>query len=103
CSSRSSASTAGAAASGEHCLSVAPGRAARRRPGSLAACTPAPTIDRAVMATARAHSGTTQAAIRALFDDSVHTKQVFLQENASALEQAIDLVAVAVAAGHKIL
>jgi D-sedoheptulose 7-phosphate isomerase len=55
------------------------------------------------MATAHAHSGTTQAAIRALFDDSVHTKQVFLQENATALEQAIDLVAAAVAAGQKIL
>jgi D-sedoheptulose 7-phosphate isomerase len=55
------------------------------------------------MATARAHSGDTQAAIRALFEDSVHTKQVFLKENATALEQAIDLVAAAVAAGHKVL
>jgi D-sedoheptulose 7-phosphate isomerase len=55
------------------------------------------------MATARTNPGTTQEAIRALFDDSVHTKQVFLQENAAALEQAIDLVASAIAAGHKIL
>jgi D-sedoheptulose 7-phosphate isomerase len=55
------------------------------------------------MATARAHSGSTQAAIRELFDASVHTKQVFLNENAAALEQAIDLVAQAVAAGQKIL
>ena len=55
------------------------------------------------MATARTNPGTTQEAIRALFDDSVHTKQVFLQESATALEQAIDLVAAAIAAGHKIL
>jgi D-sedoheptulose 7-phosphate isomerase len=55
------------------------------------------------MATARALPETTQAAIRALFDDSVRTKQVFLQENATALEQAIDLVATAVAGGRKIL
>jgi D-sedoheptulose 7-phosphate isomerase len=55
------------------------------------------------MATARAHSGSTQAAIRELFDASVHAKQVFLNENAAALERAIDLVVEAVAAGRKIL
>jgi D-sedoheptulose 7-phosphate isomerase len=55
------------------------------------------------MATARAHSGTTQAAIRELFEASVHTKQAFLEENAAALEQAIDLVAEAVAGGRKVL
>jgi D-sedoheptulose 7-phosphate isomerase len=55
------------------------------------------------MGRARAHSDDTQAAIRALFDDSIHTKQVFLQENAAALEHAIALVADAIAAGQKIL
>jgi len=55
------------------------------------------------MATARAHSGSTQAAIRELFDASVRAKLVFLNENAAALEQAIDLVVEAVADGRKVL
>jgi len=45
----------------------------------------------------------TQAAIRELFDASVRTKQVFLDENAAALERAVDLVAEALGSGHKLL
>lgn len=45
----------------------------------------------------------TQAAIRALFDDCARVQRVFLDEQAAALEQAIGLVADAFAAGHKLL
>ena len=44
-----------------------------------------------------------QAAIRALFRESAHTKEVFLAEQAGALEQAIDVVATALAAEGKVL
>jgi D-sedoheptulose 7-phosphate isomerase len=54
------------------------------------------------MATATSPSGSVQAAIRELFDASVHAKQVFLEENAAALERAIDVVAKALAVGRKI-
>jgi D-sedoheptulose 7-phosphate isomerase len=55
------------------------------------------------MATARAASSTVQTAIRELFDASVRAKQVFLEENAAALERAIELVATALAGGRKLL
>ena len=55
------------------------------------------------MATARARAGSTQAAIRELFAASAHAKEVFLKENAAALEQAIELVAGALAGGRKVL
>ncbi len=42
-------------------------------------------------------------AIRALFDDSVRVKQVFLAECGAALERAIDLVADAFRDGHTVL
>src|SRR6516162_8331870 len=44
-----------------------------------------------------------QAAIRELFEASVHVKQVFLDENGLALEQAIALVADALEKGRKLL
>jgi hypothetical protein len=44
-----------------------------------------------------------QAAIRDLFDASVRAKQVFLDENAAALERAINIVADALEGGHKLL
>src|SRR5262245_1168684 len=55
------------------------------------------------MATSRAAAGSTQAAIRELFQASARAKQVFLDENAGALERAIDLVAQAFSAGRKVL
>src|SRR6185436_5858696 len=55
------------------------------------------------MATANARSGTVQAAIRELFDASIHAKQVFLAENAPALERAVDIVAGALGKGRKVL
>src|SRR5262245_47354349 len=55
------------------------------------------------MATSRAAAGSTQAAIRELFQASARAKQVFLDENAGALERAIDLVAQASSAGRKVL
>lgn len=45
----------------------------------------------------------TQAAIRALFDDCARVQRVFLDEQAAALERAIGLVADAFAAGQKLL
>jgi D-sedoheptulose 7-phosphate isomerase len=45
----------------------------------------------------------TQAAIRELFAASVRTKETFLAEQAADLERAIDLVAEAFGAGHKVL
>src|SRR5215470_13840070 len=45
----------------------------------------------------------TRATIEELFADSIKVKQVFLAENASLLERAIDLVADALAAGRKLL
>jgi D-sedoheptulose 7-phosphate isomerase len=42
-------------------------------------------------------------AIRELFDASARVRQVFLDENAAALERAIELVAGALAGGHKLL
>ena len=45
----------------------------------------------------------TQAAIRELFAASVRTKETFLAEQAADLERAIDLVADAFSAGHKVL
>jgi len=55
------------------------------------------------MATARARTSVTQDAIRELFDASMRAKQVFLDENAAALERAIELTADALGAGHKVL
>jgi D-sedoheptulose 7-phosphate isomerase len=55
------------------------------------------------MATARAASSSTQAAIRDLFEESVRAKQVFLAENGATLEGAIDLVADALGGGRKVL
>jgi D-sedoheptulose 7-phosphate isomerase len=52
---------------------------------------------------ARPDSTTTQAAIRALFEASARTREVFLGENAEALERAIELVGGALAAGRKLL
>jgi D-sedoheptulose 7-phosphate isomerase len=45
----------------------------------------------------------TQDLIRALFDDSMHVQRVFLSEHASDLERAVDLVAVALGGGHKLV
>ena len=45
----------------------------------------------------------TQEAIRALFDDSLQAKRVFLAEHAADLERAVDLVAAALAEGRKLL
>jgi D-sedoheptulose 7-phosphate isomerase len=45
----------------------------------------------------------TQAAIRELFAASVRAKETFLAEQAADLERAIDLVADAFSAGHKVL
>ena len=55
------------------------------------------------MATAREHPRSTQTAIRELFDESARAKRIFLEENADALERAIDVVAGAFAAGRKLL
>ena len=55
------------------------------------------------MATARPRPTSTETAIRELFEASARAKQVFLQENAAALERAIDAVAQALAAGRKLL
>jgi len=55
------------------------------------------------MATSRAAAGSTQAAIRELFEASARAKRVFLEENGAALERAIDLVAGAFTAGRKLL
>jgi D-sedoheptulose 7-phosphate isomerase len=55
------------------------------------------------MATARPASGSAHAAIRELFEASAHARRVFLDENAAALERAIDVVAEALAAGRKVL
>jgi len=55
------------------------------------------------MVTARARSVSVQAAIRNLFEASAQARQVFLEENAPALEAAIDLVAEALAGGRKLL
>jgi len=44
-----------------------------------------------------------QAAIRALFRESAHTRDVFLSEQSGALEQAIDVVATALENDQKIL
>src|SRR5581483_8510433 len=55
------------------------------------------------MAEAHAPSSATQAAIRELFAASVRTKQVFLDENAAALERAIEVVADALRGGRKLL
>jgi len=45
----------------------------------------------------------TQAEIRRLFAESARAREVFLDENAAALERAIDLVAEALSAGRKVL
>lgn len=45
----------------------------------------------------------TQAAIRALFDECARVQRTFLDEQAAPLEQAIDLVAGALSSGHKLL
>src|SRR5467141_2198587 len=55
------------------------------------------------MATPRARSSSSQTAIRALFEASARAREVFLQENADALERAVDLVAEALDAGRKLL
>ncbi len=41
--------------------------------------------------------------IRALFEASARTREVFLEENGDALERAVDLVAEALGAGRKLL
>ncbi len=55
------------------------------------------------MATPRARSSSSQTAIRALFEASARTREVFLEENGDALERAVDLVAEALGAGRKLL
>ena len=45
----------------------------------------------------------TQAEIRRLFAESARARDVFLEDNAEALERTIDLVAKALAAGRKVL
>ena len=45
----------------------------------------------------------TQELIQALFDDSLHAQRVFLAEHAADLERAVDLIAVAVTSGHKLV
>ena len=55
------------------------------------------------MATARTPAGSTEVAIRELFEASIRTKRAFLDEHASALARAVDLVAGALAAGGKVL
>ena len=45
----------------------------------------------------------TQEAIRELFGESLRVKQVFLAEQAAQLEQAVDVVALALSGGHKVL
>ncbi len=45
----------------------------------------------------------TQEVIRALFDDSLQAKRVFLAEHAADLERAVELVTASLAAGHKLL
>ena len=45
----------------------------------------------------------TQELIHALFDDSLHAQRVFLAEHAADLERAVDLIAVAVTSGHKLV
>jgi D-sedoheptulose 7-phosphate isomerase len=45
----------------------------------------------------------TQASIRELFEASIRVKQAFLDENAAALERAVELVAGALGAGRKLL
>ena len=52
---------------------------------------------------ARSASGSTEDAIRELFEASAHAKQVFLSENTDALARAIDVVANALAGGKKLL
>jgi hypothetical protein len=48
-------------------------------------------------------SGSMQTAIRDLFEASMRAKQVFLDENAAALERAIGIVADALGGGRKLL
>jgi D-sedoheptulose 7-phosphate isomerase len=55
------------------------------------------------MATTRARASVTQDAIRDLFQASIRTKQVFLDEGAAELERAVELTADALAAGRKLL
>jgi D-sedoheptulose 7-phosphate isomerase len=55
------------------------------------------------MATARTPAGSTEAAIRELFEASIRTKRAFLDEHAPALVRAVDLVADTLAAGRKVL
>ena len=55
------------------------------------------------MATARARTSVTQDAIRDIFEASMRAKQVFLEENAAALERAIELTGDALAGGRKVL
>jgi D-sedoheptulose 7-phosphate isomerase len=51
----------------------------------------------------RASSGSTQDAIRELFEASAHAKRVFLAENGAGLERAIEIIATALAQGKKLL
>ena len=55
------------------------------------------------MATARPASASAHAAIRELFEASAHARDAFLDENAAALERAIDLVADALRVGRTVL
>jgi D-sedoheptulose 7-phosphate isomerase len=48
-------------------------------------------------------SGSMQTAIRDIFQASMRAKEVFLDENAAALERAIGIVADALGSGHKLL
>src|SRR2546422_5812910 len=55
------------------------------------------------MATPRARWSSSQPAFRALFEASARAREIFLQENADALERAVDLVAEALGAGRRLL
>src|SRR5438105_8861874 len=52
---------------------------------------------------ARSAPGSTQDAIRELFEASAHAKQVFLSENTDTLARAIDIVANTLAGSKKLL
>ncbi len=55
------------------------------------------------MATPRARSSSTVTAIRELFEASARARDTFLDEQAAALERAVELVASALAGGRKLL
>ena len=55
------------------------------------------------MPTAPGSAPSDEAAIRDLFEESIRVKRAFLDENAAALAQAVEITASALAAGHKLL